>query len=417
VRDLLRSRLASIDEKAGQLLTTAAVIGRSFDFDTLREASGRSEIETVTGLEALIERKLVQERAIGSEKPGMVYDFSHDKLRELVYTDSSLSRRRLLHRRVAEALVSQVRSTRQEAGGLTSQIAHHYRLSGNEPLAADYYKLAGDHARSVFANREALGHYQSALALGYADVPVLHESIGDLQTLLGDYSAALSSYETAAALSLPERLATLEHKIGDIHHRRGEWELAECHYQAALESLPGKGAQEQRARLYADWSLTAFQRGQIEQARSLAKNALELANAIQVSPALAQAYNVQGILARNLGDTVGALRHLTESLRVAEDLGDANALIAAFNNLALAHRDHGELEKAFQLTRKALELCIQLGDRHRQAALLNNLADLYHAAGQPEEAMAHLKKAVSIFTEIGVEMDQTSPEIWKLTEW
>jgi tetratricopeptide (TPR) repeat protein len=114
---------------------------------------------------------------------------------------------------------------------------------------------------------------------------------------------------------------------------------------------------------------------------------------------------------------VGALRHLTESLRVAEDLGDANALIAAFNNLALAHRDHGELEKAFQLTRKALELCIQLGDRHRQAALLNNLADLYHAAGQPEEAMAHLKKAVSIFTEIGVEMDQTSPEIWKLTEW
>jgi predicted ATPase len=249
VRDLLRSRLASIDEKAGQLLTTAAVIGRSFDFDTLREASGRSEIETVTGLEALIERKLVQERAIGSEKPGMVYDFSHDKLRELVYTDSSLSRRRLLHRRVAEALVSQVRSTRQEAGGLTSQIAHHYRLSGNEPLAADYYKLAGDHARSVFANREALGHYQSALALGYADVPVLHESIGDLQTLLGDYSAALSSYETAAALSLPERLATLEHKIGDIHHRRGEWELAECHYQAAIGvlQLSSEGRSNKRA--------------------------------------------------------------------------------------------------------------------------------------------------------------------------
>ncbi len=53
VRDLLQSRLGSVDEIGWQLLTTAAVIGRSFDFDTLREASGRSEDATVTALEKL----------------------------------------------------------------------------------------------------------------------------------------------------------------------------------------------------------------------------------------------------------------------------------------------------------------------------------------------------------------------------
>src|SRR5207253_588581 len=45
VIDLLHSRLRVVDETGWQLLNTAAVIGRSFDFDTLREASGRSEEE------------------------------------------------------------------------------------------------------------------------------------------------------------------------------------------------------------------------------------------------------------------------------------------------------------------------------------------------------------------------------------
>src|SRR5713226_10483319 len=61
VRDLLQSRLVAVSETGWQLLTTASAIGRSFDFDTLREASGRSEEETVTALEELIGQGLVAE--------------------------------------------------------------------------------------------------------------------------------------------------------------------------------------------------------------------------------------------------------------------------------------------------------------------------------------------------------------------
>ena len=58
VRDLIASRLDTASETGRQLLSTAAVIGRSFDFDTLREVSGRSEEETVTALEELIAQGL-----------------------------------------------------------------------------------------------------------------------------------------------------------------------------------------------------------------------------------------------------------------------------------------------------------------------------------------------------------------------
>ncbi|MBI1877173.1 MAG: AAA family ATPase, partial [Chloroflexi bacterium] len=239
VRGLLQSRLAGVSETGWQLLTTAAVIGRSFDFDTLRAASGRSDEEIVTSLEILIEQGLVAEVKGGRER-GLTYDFSHEKLRTLVYEEASLARRRLLHRRVAEALISRARG-RYDLGALAGQIAYHYRLTGQDSEAAEYFKLAGEHARSLYANAEALAHFRAALALGHPDAAALHEAIGDLHTLLGEYSAALTSYETAAALGQAEVLARVEHKLGNVHHRRGEWELAESYFQAAFTAQKESG--------------------------------------------------------------------------------------------------------------------------------------------------------------------------------
>ena len=77
-RGLIHSRLRQISETSRQLLTTAAVIGRSFDFDTLTQASGRSEVEAIEGLELLTGLGLIREQP--SVLPGSPeYDFSHEK--------------------------------------------------------------------------------------------------------------------------------------------------------------------------------------------------------------------------------------------------------------------------------------------------------------------------------------------------
>jgi len=63
---------------------------------------------TISGLEELTAQGLIDEVPPGGY-PGRLgvdstYDFSHDKLRTLVYEQTSLPRRRLLHRRAAETL-------------------------------------------------------------------------------------------------------------------------------------------------------------------------------------------------------------------------------------------------------------------------------------------------------------------------
>lgn len=418
VRDLLAGRLRALGETGRQIISAAAVIGRSFDFDTVREASGRGEEEAITAIEELLSHALIREVADGGEN-SPVYDFSHDKLRALVYEETSFVRRRLLHRRVAASLAA--RDTRRETGALAGQISYHYRLSGDDSEAARYSRLAGDHARALYANADALAHFQQALALGHPDPASLHEAIGDLQTLAGDYVAALSSYESAAALREGESLAAIERKLGNLHARQGEHDLAEGHYTAALAALGGEEIRDDalagmRARLYADRSLLAHRRGRSEAAMELAREALEQSERAGDAHALAQTQNVLGILASGEGDAPAAYRHLERSLELSCQLENPDARVAALNNLALARGEAGEVEAATELFEEALSLCVSLGDRHHEAALRNNLADLLHAAGREEDSMDHLKRAVAIFAEIGEE-GTLQPEIWKLAEW
>ena len=415
-RDLLRSRLTQVSEAGQQMLTAAAVIGRSFQFDVLRGSSGRSDEEAVGALEELIAQGLVEAVQGHDAERALLYDFSHEKLRTLMYEDTSLARRRLLHRRVAETLARGAHGHR-ERGSVAGQIARHHQLAGQDAEAAEYFKLAGEYARSLYANAEALSHFQSALALGHPLASALHEAIGDLRTLTGEYGAALTSYETAAALCDAARLPGLEHKIGNLYDRRGEWELAERHFAAALEEFGKSDRDGERAKLYADWSLAAHRQGKTQHALDLARRGLKLAEAADDASALAQAHNILGILASSQGDRDEANNHLRRSLALAENLGDVSGRIAALNNLALAHRASGDTEQALNLTEAALALCASQGDRHREAALHNNLADLLHAMGRSDEAMAHLKQAVSIFSDIGVDAGAMQPEIWKLAEW
>ncbi len=295
-----------------------------------------------------------------------------------------------------------------------AHIARHWQLAGHLAEAAEYFYRAGEQARSVYAHAEALTHYRAALATGYADAAEIHEAIGDVQTLRGEYRSALSSYEAAAALVALERsqLGRLEHRIGVVYQRLGEFDLA-----AAQDAWGVTGEQSALARLYIDWSFVAHQSGEANRAQVLAEQAFALA-ATSADPSVqSQVHNLLGVLARRRGDLGIADHNLQQSLRLAQDQRDAVAQVAALNNLALVCEEGGEIDRALALTQQALTLCAAYGDRHREAALHNHLADLLHAANRADEAMSHLKQAVTIFAEIGVEAGTLQPEIWKMSEW
>jgi tetratricopeptide (TPR) repeat protein len=395
-RDLLRARLTPVTETGRQVLSAAAVIGRSFAAETVREVSGRSDEETVAALEEVVRRGVVREGVTD-------YDFSHELLRGLVYDETSLARRRLLHRRAAGV-----------PGTPTAVVARHLQHAGRDAEAAEAFRRAAVEARGVYANAEALEHLRTALALGHPDRAGLLTEAGDLLTVTGDYPGALASLEAAAAES-PGAGAEVAHRLGRLQHRRGEYALAERHLTDALEATPA-GDAAARSGVTADLALTAYSLDERSRARTLAEAALELAEHSSDPRSLCQAHNLLGLLATEDGDPTGALEHLQQSRHLADRTGDPDLQVAAMNNLALVYRVRKEFPAAIELTTTALGLCTAVGDRHREAALHNNLADLLHAAGRSEEAMAHLTEAVRIFADVGAEAEPR-PEIWKLVRW
>jgi tetratricopeptide (TPR) repeat protein len=416
VRSLLHQRLQAITGPACQLMSAAAVIGRTFDFDLLKEASGRSELETIEGLEDLVSHTIITERRPSGFEATVVYDFTHEKLRELIYDETGLARRRLLHQRVADALVNPGRN-RGEAEASAAKIAYHFKMAGQVAKAAEYYRRAGDYARRLHANSEALTLYQSALEAGHPDQAGLYEAIGDSQILSGAYQAAIRTYDMAIIVCNTECLPRILHKLGEVYHRMGDWENAEIKYREAQVASGVNLDPAWQVRLFSDWSLNNYRLGQPVQALQFARQAVDLASNHNNPQGLAQALNTLGILARAGGDLDQAAGYFQQSLETAVRFLNQDIQCAAMNNLSLVLEEQGNLKQAIYYTSQAIELCMLLSDRHHEAALHNNLADLYHLAGNEEEAMAELKKAVIIFAEIGEQAGRELPEIWKLTEW
>jgi DNA-binding SARP family transcriptional activator/Flp pilus assembly protein TadD len=389
VRAAFEARLDAVSETSAQVLSAAVLIGRTFDADTLRLASGRSEEEVAGALEELSARGVILES-------DAAYDFGHERLRAIAEERIGLARRRLLHRRIAQAL--------QGRRDDTAIVARHLELAGDDTAAALAHVAAAEHARSLGAALEAVAHLEAAIALGHPDAAALQEAIADLHTLRGAYKDALAAYAAAGAHDDRAAAGRLEHKLGGVHERRGEWELAERHYEDALTL----GAEE--AAVQSDRSRVAWRRGDLDQARTLGFEALRLAEEADAGAAAAQANNILGLL--------GCGREYFErSLELSSELPDPGVRIAALNNLARDHAAAGDLARAEELIREALTQCSTEGDLHHEAALRNNLADVLHKAGRGDEAMAELKRAVAAFAMIGGEGEDLYPGVWSLAEW
>jgi len=412
-RALLEQRIAGLTATEGQVLTTLAVIGRDASFDLVRDVSGRSDEETAIAIDGLLAQQVLVERAIDGNRHDPVYAIRHDKLREVAHDQMSLARRRLLHRRVAEVLRRQARG-----GAGAAQIALHLQLGGQDREAAEAYREAGEGAAALYATSEAIGHYRAALALGQPDSSGLHERIGDLLTRRGAYEPALLSYQTAAALRLDT--GQIEHKIGLVYQRMGNWSLASQHFAAAeplYEAEADSASAQNLARLAADWSLTTLRMGALEQATALGLRARQVAEETGDELALAQSDNLLGILARSTYDSDAARRHFEAALARATRLGEPSIRAAVLNNVARVVQESGDSHRAIALAEEALALTVTHGDRHHEAALHSNLADLLHLAGRVEDAQEHLRASVAIYAEIGIVAGEYQPEIWKLTEW
>lgn len=155
LEEALRARLDRLDAEARELITAAAVIGRSFDLPLLEQLLPRARLlPTLSDLRAL--QLVVEERSL----PTPEYRFRHGIVEEVAYGGLVEARRRELHLQVGEALVELHRDSPAEVYGL---LARHFAEADEPERAVEYLVKAGDAARAAHAEDEAIRLYRRVL--------------------------------------------------------------------------------------------------------------------------------------------------------------------------------------------------------------------------------------------------------------
>ena len=186
VLEVIGQRLNRLSKECNDLLTTAAVIGRQFDFNLLEVLTeGVTELELLGTVEEALAAQVVQELPEAGDR----YQFSHALVQQTLLERLSTSRRVRLHARVGEALETLYEGRLAEHAG---ELAYHFEEA--EPVAGPdklvkYAILAGERALEAYAHEEALGHFERGLAAKGLDVegamPVLDPEAAALLFGLG----------------------------------------------------------------------------------------------------------------------------------------------------------------------------------------------------------------------------------------
>ncbi|NWG22099.1 MAG: AAA family ATPase [Chloroflexi bacterium] len=155
IRDLVQARLDRLPPAARDLVEQLALISRPVSLDVIERLGGAVALEAT---QTLLDRQILVEDMDAN------LAFSHDLVRSITAATLSSPRRRLLHRRIGEAIAALEGDLPERAAELAYHFCHAGRAADADVLR--YATAAGDHARRAFGYHDALEHYDVAIAAG-----------------------------------------------------------------------------------------------------------------------------------------------------------------------------------------------------------------------------------------------------------
>lgn len=364
LRAAVRVRIAQVPKAIRPVLDTAAVLGRRFDFDTLLDVTREPETQLLEAVEALVRRHLLREEAEGG-----VYDFSHDKVREVVYRDIGGARRRLLHQSVAEALERLGENATHERD---TQLAEHYERAHVWSKAHHYLVLAAEYSQKLFAMRDALHWLDRAVALCEAHPDSLDAS---------------------------QRLAIYEQR-GVARAQAGQTQGAVADMRRVIDTLRAGGERDKTRDALIQLGMAYRRADQYEEATACLTEALAESRLMMDERHAADTLYHLGTVAWSTGRNNQAIDFHQQAVDICEHGGFTDLVaVQAYHGRGEAHFANAEPVAAIECYTRSIELARCIGDKSYES---ENLMMVGHACvgtrgvGDYPRAMASFEAALDI---------------------
>ena len=262
------------------------MLGREFSYEVIHAVAGQSDAALIRNLERLADADLVHVDGI---PPKSSYRFKHALLQDAAYESVLKSRRREIHRVIAETLSE---NFTQIADAQPELLAYHLTQAGLAEQAIRLWLQAGHRAVERSANMEAISQFSNGLELVQflSEGPKRDQLELDLRTALGAPLIASRGY------AAPE---------------------VESTYARARESSEG-GVRRSLPISFGDYGFAHPSRGSIGAALEMAEQYRAIAERTQDSGHLLETCQVMGVALFYSGDFAAALPYLARGSAMYE---------------------------------------------------------------------------------------------------
>jgi len=388
IHGLLLARIDGLPGRAREVMLEAAVIGPVFARKLLREVAAHPAT-LPQALDLLVDTGLISQ--VGPEHR---YRFRHGLFQEVAYENLLARRRTELHARIGEVLERECGAAPRRLEELET-LAHHFRLSVDKAKGVRYLVLAGDWARSIYANADAIRHYELALqtleASGGDAITRLavHERLGEVLAPVGQSAAAIQYLCTArdghagSGDHLAE--ARILRKLAAMHWETGARDEARRCLESGLALIDEAVPHIERAKLHQEMGQLAFRSGDNTAAMRWTQCALEgveqLAAATdderrEAASTIALTLNTQGVTLARLDRLDEAVARLERSVEIARRADLPQAECRALSNLGVLYSSR-DPRRAIDACERGLQTAQRVGDLGLQSRLYSNLAVAY----------------------------------------
>jgi tetratricopeptide (TPR) repeat protein/KaiC/GvpD/RAD55 family RecA-like ATPase len=412
VKNIVKTRFSRLDDECQNVLTLASFVGNDFTLEIMSTLTGIEENKLLEIMDRLIKTGFVKHTVIRGED---ICSFADIIMRDVVHEEVGPFRRKKLHGLVGQTLEKVYATSVDEHLG---ELALHFLEGGDKDKALDYFLKAGEKAQNVYANKEAISYFQSALKLLEEKGDALRErggvleTLGDIESIVGEYDACTRCWNDAllfwTQLNEKGRTARLHRKMANVFwDRMGKTEEAKIHREKALKILEAEPESVELATLYADMCHMLWRiGGDLAEARSWGERALELAKRLNAHEVVANTYIDLGVISSRAGEGWKIDAEYTErALKIALDNGYMESALRAYIDLAacLPEEEH---ERISELREKGFELAKRVGALTYRSWFGEHLAGTYMGMGDMDKA--------ALLAEDSVALDRKSGEMTHL---
>lgn len=357
IRETILDRLNHMTPEARGIVAAAAVLGTTFDLETLQDLSGlRGEAFTHPFM------NLLSAQVVRTDRTPLRYGFRHHLIREVVVQSLAPDLQRTLHRRVGELLEGRTPPTAPQL------LAYHFKQAGDRDRTLRYALAAASDASAVDAHAEAAQYFTLALEV-HPTRPTtaklaLVEDLGDALLHAGQLDQALATFTTmlqdAETLGLRLETARAYRKIGQAQNERAvgagfpAWEKG-----LAILSEIDDPSEEATIRFRA--SCAAGDTGQYERGIAEGRAAVEAATRAADPSTLGRAYTALGfnLALKGLRHEAHACRE--KALQLAQEANDLEGEVRALNNIGWIAGQDADFGRARNVLERACALVERLG--------------------------------------------------------